>query len=194
MEQFVKASRVSIVTLWTGIFVWVAVVFSQESPKQSQYLLGTEEALEMVVHIWGEVRNPGEYRVPYETTVLELISKAGGPTMYAKLSKVRLTRESKSWYLTQDALKTIVAESRAGRITEDKLEESLKKHFANRIMEYDLTRYLEDREALTPPPTLQPGDVVYVPSSSWRAWREVVKVAHEIAIITSIYVWYLRSK
>lgn len=168
--------------------------FSQEMTKQSQYLLGDEEQLKMKVHIWGEVRNPGEMTVPYETTVLELISKAGGPAQYANLSKVRVTRESESWHLTQESLKKLVAESREGKITEDKLEESLKTHFANRIIEYDLGQYLENSETLNPPPVLQPGDVVYVPSNAWSKWREIVRVSHEVAIITSIYVWYLRSK
>lgn len=48
--------------------------------------------LEVVVHIWGEVRSPGEYRVPAGTNILELMSKAGGPTDYANLGKVKLTR------------------------------------------------------------------------------------------------------
>lgn len=48
--------------------------------------------LQVVVHIWGEVRNPGEFFVPAGTNVLELVSKAGGPTEYGNMSKVKLTR------------------------------------------------------------------------------------------------------
>jgi len=47
--------------------------------------------LKVVVHVWGEVENPGEYRVPDGTNILELISKAGGPTEYGNLGKVKLT-------------------------------------------------------------------------------------------------------
>ncbi len=50
--------------------------------------------LQMVVHIWGEVREPGEYHVPAGTNILELISKAGGPTEYANLGKVKVTHNS----------------------------------------------------------------------------------------------------
>lgn len=174
------------------LYLGILPLLAQEQARPSQYLLGNEEELQMKVHIWGEVKNPGEKLVPYETTVLELISKAGGPGEYADLSKVRVTRESERWDVTQEALKKIVADSREGKITEDKLEESLKSHFANRIIECDISKYLENSETLNPPPVLQPGDVVYVSKNSWSMWREIVKVAHEIAIVTSIYVYYLR--
>ena len=169
-------------------------MFSQDQARQSQYLLGNEEELKMKVHIWGDVKDPGEKLVPYETTVIELISKANGPGEYANLSKVRITRESEKWDVTQESLKKIVADSRAGKITEESLEESLKNHFANRIIVYDISKYLENSETLNPPPVLMPGDVVYVPRNKWYKWREIVRVSHEVAVITSIYVWYLRSK
>lgn len=169
-------------------------MFSQDQPRQSQYLTGNEEELQMKVHIWGEVKDPGEKLVPYETTVIDLISKAHGPGEYANLSKVRITRESKKWDVTQESLKKIVADSREGKITEASLEESLKKHFANRIIEYDISKYLENSETLNPPPVLMPGDVVFVSRNKWSKWREIVRVSHEVAVITSIYVWYLRSK
>ena len=51
--------------------------------------------LKVVVHIWGEVRSPGEYTVPAGTNILELISKAGGPTEYANMGKVKLTHPTK---------------------------------------------------------------------------------------------------
>ena len=47
--------------------------------------------LKIDVHIWGEVKNPGEYSVPDGTNILQLISKGGGPTEYADLSKVKIT-------------------------------------------------------------------------------------------------------
>ena len=83
---------------------------AQERTKPGDYFLGDEEKLEMVVHIWGEVKEPGEFRVSYETNVVELISKAGGPTEFANLSKIRLTRELESLNLNEDALKSLVAQ------------------------------------------------------------------------------------
>ena len=170
------------------------LIRAQEEPKPSDYLLGSEEQLEMVVHVWGEVKNPGEYRVPYETNLVELISKAGGPTEYANLSKIRLTREMEGLHLNQEALRNLVTQSRAGVVTEKNLEKSLKNHFSRRIQLYDVNRYLENNKGLQPPPVLQPGDVVTIPFNGWHRWREIVRVAHEVAVIASVYVWYLRSK
>jgi len=53
----------------------------------------TEQGLQLVVHIWGRVRIPGEYIVPDGTTVLGLISKAGGPDEYANLGRIKLVRK-----------------------------------------------------------------------------------------------------
>lgn len=64
---------------------------AQNQAQEEKYYLGTEKELMIRVHIWGEVRNAGEYLVPDGSTVLDLISKAGGPTEFASLSKLRLT-------------------------------------------------------------------------------------------------------
>ncbi len=190
-----KTKNLTVLFLFFSFSVLLGQTTTDDDPQKTPgYLLGEEQQLEMIVHIWGEVKNPGEFRVPYNINVLELMSKAGGPTEYADISKVSITRESESWFLTQDALKTLVAESRAGRITEEKLDESLKTHFARRIMKYNVDKYLKDKQGLNPPPELQPGDVVVVPHNSWHRWREIVRVAHEVAVIASVYVWYLRSK
>jgi polysaccharide export outer membrane protein len=60
---------------------------------QDDYLVGLDKRLEIRVHILGEVASPGEYRVPDNTTVLELVSKAGGPTEFANAGDVSIKRE-----------------------------------------------------------------------------------------------------
>ncbi|MBN2001371.1 SLBB domain-containing protein [candidate division KSB1 bacterium] len=166
----------------------------EDGDQRSQYLVGEQQKLEMVVHIWGEVMKPGEYRVPYDTNVLELISKAGGPTEYANLSKVRLTREAEAMNVTQNVLKSLVSDARAGKITEEKLDESLKEHYASRLHMYNVTKYLKDEKGFNPPIELKPGDVVTVGHNKWYYWREVVRISHEVAVIASVYVWYLRAE
>jgi len=52
------------------------------------------EILMVSVNIWGQVVSPGKYKVPDGTDVVSLISYAGGPTEYASLSDVRLSRPS----------------------------------------------------------------------------------------------------
>jgi len=167
---------------------------AQQEQPLSNYMLDNEDELKMIVHIWGEVRNPGEMIVPYETNILELISKAGGPTQYANLTKVRLTRDSENLNLTQNALKSLVTDTRTGKMSQQELERSLKTHYGRRIQVYNVKDYLENKDALNPPIVLKPVDVIYVPNNGWHKWREIVRVAHEVAVIASVYVWYLRSK
>src|SRR5438093_2997103 len=66
-----------------------ALILAQERPP---YILGQRQGLEMIVHIIGEVQKPGEYRVPDQTNLLELVSKAGGPTQFSRLSQISLRR------------------------------------------------------------------------------------------------------
>jgi hypothetical protein len=149
-------------------FVMLTVrVCGQEAARTTDYILGKEEKLEMIVHIWGEVRSPGEYRVAYDTDILELISKAGGPTSFANLKKVRLAR-------------TLGGEKA--------------QNTSPRILEYNVSRYLHEKNDKTPVPVLRPGDVVVLSQNSWFRWRELVRVAQEAAMIASVYVWYLRAK
>lgn len=51
-----------------------------------------DEELLVPVSVWGEVRDPGYYDVPDGVNVSALISYAGGPTEYANLTRVRITR------------------------------------------------------------------------------------------------------
>lgn len=172
--------------------ILTSLVPAQEKSMASDYMLGDEERLEMVVAIWGEVRNPGEHRVSYNTNLVELISVAGGPTDKARLKKVQLTRQSGEWSLSPEALDTIMKESES----EDIQDVDLKRRFdaaSRKIVYYDVNKYLGDQKMLMPPPILQPGDVVYVRTNSWTNWRDTIRVVHEIALIASIYAWYLRS-
>jgi len=52
------------------------------------------EKLKMNNYILGQVYKPGLYVVPDDTDFLTLLSLAGGPTVDAKLSKIRIVRPS----------------------------------------------------------------------------------------------------
>lgn len=43
--------------------------------------------------VWGQVRNPGQYRLPCSPDLIELVSVAGGPLPDADLSRLTLIRE-----------------------------------------------------------------------------------------------------
>ena len=79
--------------LWTlvAFLVTAMPVVVANAQVGDRYILGQEKKLEMMVHILGEVKAPGEYQVVDGTSVLELLSKAGGPTEYSKLSGIILT-------------------------------------------------------------------------------------------------------
>ena len=57
--------------------------------------LSDPQAVNIKVSVWGGVRNPGYYIIPNYTEVKVLISYAGGLTETAKLSDLRLYRNTK---------------------------------------------------------------------------------------------------
>lgn len=76
------------------MMLFPSLVPAQDAPsfKKDEFYMDAGQRLLIEVHVWGEVNNPGMYRVPDGSTVMDLISKAGGPTQYAALSRVRLSR------------------------------------------------------------------------------------------------------
>jgi len=46
-------------------------------------------------YVWGQVRNPGAYELSPSSNLIELISRAGGPTDYADLSRIKVLRHDK---------------------------------------------------------------------------------------------------
>ena len=129
-----------------------------------RYLVGQERRLEILVHVMGEVRNPGEFRVPDTTNILELISRAGGPTELAKFSAVRLTHvegkaEPRVQVLNLDAFLTASAATAS-------------------------TSSL---------PPLMPGDVVVVPRNAMSKWRSVATILRDISVVATAYFLYVRT-
>jgi hypothetical protein len=66
---------------------------AQDSGKfqRESYSMNSSQQLLIEVHVWGEVNKPGVYQMPDGSTVLDVISAAGGPTGFAALSRVRLS-------------------------------------------------------------------------------------------------------
>lgn len=60
-----------------------------------QYPGSGAEQLMINAYVWGQVKNPGLYKIPDNTDLLTLISSAGGPTENAKLSKVKIVRPTR---------------------------------------------------------------------------------------------------
>lgn len=159
--------------LTKGFFVcFVSLVwFSAEGYTQDRenYILGEEETLEMIVHIWGEVQDPGEYRVTDDTNVLELISKAGGTTRYSKLSDVRITRTNPNF-----------------------ISNGVNGERVSRLQDINLDDYLKNKNDQTIP-ELKPGDVVYVPRNSLSTWQNITGFARDLSVVASVVFLAVRA-
>ncbi|MFQ5605361.1 MAG: polysaccharide biosynthesis/export family protein [bacterium] len=127
----------------------------------------------MIVHIIGEVKRPGEYRVDDNTNIMELISKAGGPTEFSNLNSVSITRVDFD----------VSTNGKNGY-------SHIKK--GNKIIKYNVHDYLtKSYKAL--PPILKPGDIILIPRNSWHKWRNAFTIVRDLSVIASVYFLYLRS-
>lgn len=63
-----------------------------EGSRAAQYFLGDRNAIYITVNVWGKVHKPGQYNVPSGTSLLTLLSAAGGPTSFSRLDNVRVVR------------------------------------------------------------------------------------------------------
>jgi protein involved in polysaccharide export with SLBB domain len=130
----------------------------------------------MVVHVLGEVERPGEYRVPDDTDVLELISKAGGGSQFANYSSITITR------LNPQPVAYDVASSGTNGGS----------HASERIIQVNLEEILKGKSA-TPVPMLQPGDVVSVPRNGWFKWRTAAAVLRDLSVVFTAYLLAVRT-
>lgn len=98
------------IVVWLALILVSGVSFAQDERgrKDTQIGLGTSdvtrqfpgsyydfsdaETVNIKVAIWGNVRNPGRYVIPVYTTMVDLISLAGGPTENADMDDLRLYR------------------------------------------------------------------------------------------------------
>jgi len=164
-------------SLFLTLLISLAFIGNVSGQKKPKYILGEEQKLEIIVHIIGEVKNPGEYRVVDGTNVLELLSKSGGPTEFSKLSRATITR--------------VQYEVPANNTSGNNSNGHLKK--GNSIIKVNLEDYLK-RENASPPLLLKPGDLVLIPRNVWSRWRSGFAVIRDISVIVSVYFLYLRAK
>ena len=56
------------------------------------YYISKPGEITMTINLWGFVKNPGRYEVPISTTLVDLVSFAGGPLANADMGSVRIAR------------------------------------------------------------------------------------------------------
>jgi len=152
------------------------VVVPALAQQEDSYILGEERRLEMVVHVLGEVQRPGEYRVPDDTDVLELISKAGGGSDFANLSGITITR------LNPQPAAYEVAQGGTNGYTQS----------SERVIRVNLDEILKGRST-TSVPMLHPGDVVSVPRNGWFKWRTGAAVLRDLSVVFTAYLLAVRT-
>ena len=61
----------------------------------SSFIIPSETGIKMSINIWGQVRQPGQYLIPYSITmdIIKLLSLAGGPDEGANLKNIKIIRE-----------------------------------------------------------------------------------------------------
>ena len=168
---------------WSAIFLLLFSLSScpaqNEVMNSDQYQIGSDERLMITVHIFGEIENPGEYLVPDNTNILELISKAKGPTEFANLGKVKITRGLVSIY----DLKKVLHKKVSNKSYQNKA-------FKKQIIKIDLKKMLDDRRSMATLPILKPGDVVRVGRNAWFTWQAIIRVVSQLAVVAQVWYWY----
>jgi hypothetical protein len=131
---------------------------STKNVMASVYDLSDPTGVNIEVSLWGFLRNPGRYIVPYNSTLLDLISFSGGPLENSNLKEIRILRPG------NDSLKT-----------------------KNKIIKINYDDYLwndEIKQVNLNNPVLQSGDVVIVMQEERYSFRE--DISFIFPIISSI--------
>lgn len=118
----------------------------QINQKGAFYDLSDPAGVNMKVQIWGNVQFPGLYLLSEKTTVIEVISLAGGPQPSADLDDMRVFR------MKPDSTYEMINFNYNDLLWNDKLEK------------------------VTPAPKLLPGDIILLPGEPRLYWREYLSL------------------
>jgi len=117
------------------------------------YNYSEAEGYTISVNLWGFVNAPGKYRVPSSTTLIQLISMAGGPNDRARLSDISILHD-----VTIDS--TIVEP----------------------VNVFNLEEYQRTADSSLNP-ILIDNDTVIVPGDALNGFREILAVFRDIALV-----------
>jgi len=124
-----------------------STLFNRYNQASGYFDFSDPEAVNIKVSVWGFVRYPGKYVVPTYTTVIDLLSYAGGPTDAAHLDDLRIYR-----------------------INEDSTQVLIKIDYNDIMYESEL------KKAYKKPPTLEAGDILVVPGAPRLYTRDKVSI------------------
>lgn len=124
----------------------------------SYYNYSEESGYSIAVNLWGFVNSPGKYIVPSSTTLIQLISMAGGPSDRARLSDIRILHD-----MTVDS--TIVEP----------------------INVFNLEEYQRTADTSLNPILIE-NDTVIVPGDALNVFREVLGIFRDIALVVGTVI------
>lgn len=150
------------------LLVFISVSYSQidsslilgmstKSNSAALFDLSDPTGINMEVNMWGYVRYPGRYRIPINTTFMDIISYAGGPTDESNLKEIRIIRDANN----QSKKPSVIKLNYEDILWEDKISNQPKMN-----------------------PVLMPGDVIVVMKEKRYSFREDLSIY--IPILTSI--------
>ncbi len=128
----------------------------------SYYNFSSGDGCDLLVSVWGFVRNPGRYRVPCTTNLLDLLSYCGGPNDRSAevfLDRVKIVRKG-------------------GVDNQSEIAE---------VFEVNVEKYLELRSiaTVTSDLSLYPGDLVIVDGKESRG-DTILRIAQIVVAIASV--------
>lgn len=130
---------------------------SSKNATVSVFDLSDPTGVNMEVNLWGFIRYPGRYRVPVNTTFLDLLTFSGGPIEDSNLEDIRILRDMND----PGKKPTVIKINYEDLLWEDQVSTKTK-----------------------PNPVLQPGDVVVVLREKRYTFRDYLQIY--VPIITSI--------
>jgi protein involved in polysaccharide export with SLBB domain len=122
------------------------------------YDLSDPTGVNIEVNLWGFVRFPGKYKVPYKTTFLDLMSYGGGPSEDSDLESIRIYRRGND---------TLSSKSEIIKLNYDDLL------WSNKISSVKKMN-----------PDLKSGDVVIIPQHTRYTYRE--DISFFLSVFTSL--------
>jgi protein involved in polysaccharide export with SLBB domain len=132
------------------------------APTGAFYNFSSNSGCDLLVSVWGFVRNPGRYRVPCETNLLDLMSYCGGPNDRGAdvfLDRVKIIRKGDAEHQNEIA----------------------------QVFEVDVEKYLDLRNTptVTSDLLLNPGDLIIVDGKEYSG-DTILRIAQVVVAIASI--------
>jgi len=132
--------------------------FQTYSQSGGLFNYGEKDKVNIEVSIWGYVKFPGKYIIPQGSTLVDLVSYAGGPSVDAKLDNIRLFRPK------NDSL----------NISED---EMIKIDY-NDIFWLDKVTFKKNRNII-----MKPGDILIFPGEPRLFFKDNISIILSVASV-----------